>query len=71
MNSPKEIGDYIERLRKAKGLTQAEVAEKIGVKKNTYTQFETGRTNMTLATINKIADALGYEVSVIFQLKSS
>ncbi|GAB2567549.1 helix-turn-helix domain-containing protein [Spirosoma areae] len=69
MNTPKEIGDYIKQLRKLKGLTQAAIAEIIGVKTATYTHFETGRTNMTLATINKIADALGYDLQVSFSLK--
>ncbi|GAB3883452.1 helix-turn-helix domain-containing protein [Spirosoma agri] len=69
MNTPKEIGDYIKQLRKLKGLTQAELAVIIGVKTATYTHFETGRTNMTLATINKIADALGYDLQVAFSLK--
>ena len=69
MNSPKEIGEYIKQLRKLKGLTQANVAEHIGIKSSTYAQFETGRTNMTLATINRIADVLGYDLQVSFTLK--
>lgn len=69
MNTPKEIGEYIKQLRKLKSLTQAQMAELIGVKTATYTHFETGRTNMTLATINKIADALGYDLQVSFILK--
>jgi transcriptional regulator with XRE-family HTH domain len=69
MNTPKEIGDYIKQLRKLKGLTQAEISEQIGIKPGTYAQFETGRTNMTLSTINRIADALGYDLNVSFSLK--
>ena len=69
MNTPKEIGAYLKQLRQLKGLTQAEVAEKINVKTNTYTHFETGRTNMTLDTLNRIADALGYDLQVLFNLK--
>ena len=70
MNSPKEIGEYLKRLRKLNTLTQAALADKIGIKSVTYGQFETGRTNMTLSTLNKIADALGYELEVSFRLKT-
>ncbi|WP_166691018.1 helix-turn-helix domain-containing protein [Fibrivirga algicola] len=69
MNTPKEIGDYIKQLRKLKKMTQAEVALQLGVKTTTYTHFETGRTNMTLSTLNKIAEVLGYELQVSFSLK--
>ncbi|OJW78448.1 helix-turn-helix transcriptional regulator [Spirosoma sp. 48-14] len=69
MNSPKEIGDYIKKLRKSKKLTQASLAQQLGIDPSTYAQFEAGRTNMTLATINRIADALGYKLQVSFILK--
>lgn len=69
MNSPKEIGEYLKELRKLKGLTQVQICDLIGVKPGTYAQFETGRTNMTLATLNRIADALGYELQISFNLK--
>ncbi len=69
MNTPKEIGEYVKQLRKLKGLTQAEMAASIGIATNTYTQFETGKTNMTLATLNRISDALGYDLLISFVLK--
>lgn len=69
MNTPKEIGEYVKQLRKLKGLTQAEMAASIGIAPNTYTQFETGKTNMTLATLNRISDALGYDLLISFVLK--
>ncbi len=69
MNEPKEIGNYLKQLRKLKGVTQEEVAELIGVQKSTYANFESGRTNMTLNTLNRISDALGYELQVSFSLK--
>lgn len=69
MNTPKEIGEYLQRLRKAKGLTQADLAKQLGIAPPSLAQFETGRKNMTLATLNKLADALGYELNVSFTLK--
>jgi transcriptional regulator with XRE-family HTH domain len=69
MNTPKEIGDYLKRLRKEKGISQVELAEKIGVKPPTLSQYESGETNMTLSTLNRVADALGYQINVSFSLK--
>lgn len=37
------VGDKIKSLRKAKGLTQTELGEKVGVKKNAVSKWECGR----------------------------
>ena len=37
------IGDRIKKVRKTLGLTQQKFADRIGVKQNTITQYETGR----------------------------
>lgn len=37
------IGDRIKELRKALGLTQQEFADKIGIKRNSFANYETGR----------------------------
>lgn len=50
----------IKELRKQKKLSQAEVAEKIGVKYQTYQQIENvNKFNPTVKTLNKVAKALG------------
>jgi len=46
-------------LRKKKHLTQTQLAEKIGMEKGQISKIENGKFNLTLATINKIASALG------------
>lgn len=43
-------------------LTQEELAKKAGVTQNTITRLESGSTNPTFATINRVAAALGKEL---------
>jgi len=55
-------------LRKKKHLTQTQLAEKLGMEKTQISKIENGKFNLTLATINKIAAALGARVN--FDLQS-
>lgn len=50
-------------LRKKKHLTQTQLAEKTGMEKGQISKIENGKFNLTLATINKIASALGARVN--------
>lgn len=50
-------------LRKKKHLTQADLAEMLGIEKGQISKIENGKFNLTLATINKIAAALGARVN--------
>lgn len=52
-------GDRIKAARKKAGLTQAELAQKLGVTYQSLAQYERGRRNPKLETIRKIAAALG------------
>ncbi len=54
-------------LRKKKNLTQAQLAEKTGIEKGQISRIENGKYNLTLATINKIAAALGAKVNFDLQ----
>jgi len=54
-------------LRKNKNLTQAQLAEKTGIEKGQISRIENGKYNLTLATINKIAAALGAKVNFDLQ----
>ncbi|GAB4017104.1 helix-turn-helix domain-containing protein [Spirosoma koreense] len=60
MSGAKErVGQLIRESRKAKGLTQKELAEKLGVGEPTVTNYESGKQNLTVDTLQKIAVALG------------
>ena len=52
------IGRNLYKVRKAKGLTQAEVAEKADLADRTYADIERGNTVMRIDTLLKICTAL-------------
>ena len=52
------IGNNLYKVRKANGLTQAEVAEKAELSDRTYADIERGNTIMRIDTLLKICNAL-------------
>jgi len=61
-----ELGKVIKKLRKEKGLTQKELAQKIGKSERLITYFERGVARVSLDTLYDIAKALDVSVSEIF-----
>ncbi len=53
------FGTRIRRLRDERYLSQAELALKAGISKNTLNRIETGKTVAIQRTVRKIAEALG------------
>lgn len=53
-----DIGNNLYKIRKSKGLTQAEVAEKADFSDRTYADIERGSTNMRIETLLKICKVL-------------
>ncbi len=60
-----KLGKRIEELRKKKGLTQEELAEKAGVHRAYFWDVEAGR-NISIKTAYKVARALGVKVKDLF-----
>ena len=52
------IGQRIRRIRKARGLSQEELAEKIGISTTHMSHIETGNTKLSLPVFVDLADAL-------------
>lgn len=61
------LAHQFKELRKRKNLTQEQLAEKTGIEKGQISRIENGKYNLTLATINKIATALGAKVNFELQ----
>ena len=53
------LSSRIKDLRLVAGLTQEQLAEKIGVKKQNISRYESGRVEPNIRTAKKLADALG------------
>ena len=62
------LAHRFKELRQMKNLTQSQLAEKLGMEKGQISKIENGKFNLTLATINKIAAALGAKVNFDLQL---
>lgn len=62
----KTIGDRIREERESAGLTQLELANKIGITPQAVSQYERGIKNPKITTIYKFADAIGVSPSKLF-----
>jgi transcriptional regulator with XRE-family HTH domain len=58
--------DVIKKMRKKQGLTQQELADKIGVSQKDVSRWENGKREPSITTLNKIADALDLNISIRF-----
>lgn len=56
-------------IRKLKGLTQAEVAERAGISRTNVSRFESGEYNPSLEMLVKLATAMDLDVSVTLRQK--
>ena len=61
-----ELKREIIRLRMAQGLSQKELAEKVGTKQSAISRIESGDHNPSLEFLNKVAHALGKELQIKF-----
>jgi ribosome-binding protein aMBF1 (putative translation factor) len=61
-----EIAYQILQLRKKQGISQAELAEKIGTTQSNVARMEAGQQNFTTDTLQRIASALKRDLKVEF-----
>lgn len=59
------VAQNIYRLRNQAGLTQAELAEKLGVTKGAVTQWENGWTTPRMGMVQKLAGTLGVSIEAV------
>lgn len=62
-----ELGERIKELRKKTGLSQEKFALKIDMDRTYFATVESGRRNISLINIQKIADGLGVSISELFE----
>ena len=61
-----DFGNRIRELRIKTGLSQEKFALKIGMDRTYYASVESGKRNIALINIQKIADGLGVSLSKLF-----
>ncbi len=64
-----EIFNIVKARRESLHVTQETLAQLSGVALRTLKQFESGKGNPTLQTLQKLGDALGLEVTVVIKNK--
>ena len=62
MNQEK-IGKFIAILRKERGLTQEELANKLGITKNAVSKWERGISLMDMSLLNPLCEILGISIT--------
>lgn len=65
----KEIGRRIKLLRKSRGFSQIELAEKIGISFQQIQKYEKGTTRISVVRLQEIADVLAINISAFFEKK--
>jgi len=61
-----ELGERLRAIRRLRRQTLKEVAAAAGVSESFLSQLERGRSNATIATLQRLASALGIDVSDLF-----
>lgn len=63
---PKQLGTKIQKHRKKLGLTQEELADKVGISRAYMGYVEQGRNSPSLEILEKISRVLGINLSRLF-----
>lgn len=66
MSAPPAVNISIRRIRESAGISQAELARRLGVTQAAVARWESGRRRAKIDTLHRIATALGLNLTVIF-----
>ncbi|MBO6922953.1 MAG: helix-turn-helix transcriptional regulator [Roseicyclus sp.] len=67
MSIQSRVSKYIQRIRRDKDLSQEEVAHRADIHQTYLSGVETGKRNPSILVVERIAKALGVDVSEIFK----
>ncbi|MBR2256826.1 MAG: helix-turn-helix transcriptional regulator [Blautia sp.] len=59
------IGDVIRKERKKQGLTQQQMADKLGIKRGAYSQYETGKNSISMEMWYRVALILNIDLYTV------
>lgn len=57
--------ETIKRMRTDSGMTQKELAKRIGVVESTYSRYEKGTRKVPFETFQKLVEATGHQIQII------
>lgn len=63
--------DVVRRMRRAAGLSQAELANRLGTTQSAVARWESGDVSPRLDNVQRIADACGLDAHIIWALRRS
>lgn len=63
------FGSHLRQLRLERHITQEELASMAGFSRSYYTEVETGKRNISLLNLHKLAVSLGVSLSELLQLE--
>jgi transcriptional regulator with XRE-family HTH domain len=58
------VGAQLAQARREAKLTQTEVGKRLGMQQTSIARIESGKTNASLRTLMKVADAIGCEIDI-------
>ena len=67
MTTQEKIGLNLQRIRREKNLTQADVAARADINTNTYAKIERGVQTATVPMLETLASVLGVDLQEIFK----
>lgn len=62
----RKVGDAIRRERTSLRISQEAFADKVGMHRTYFGAIERGKRNLTLVSLNRIAEGLGIKLSKLF-----
>lgn len=67
MHEPKLFGRHVRALRRCRGLTQEQLADRSGLSADTIRRLEHGCFSPSLATLSKLCSGLDLQLSTLFE----
>jgi transcriptional regulator with XRE-family HTH domain len=64
----KDVGRRVRRIRTERGISQEELARAVGMHRTYLGGVERGERNLTLRSVERLADRLGVDVRVLLDL---
>lgn len=62
-----KFGDNMKKIRLEKGMSQGDICRELGLDRAYISNVENGKQNLTISTMEKVAQALGVSVDILLK----